>query len=79
MKMPIRLIIYPNPNSGKFIIELNDNMVVSLYNTIGSLVYKKNMLAGKNIIDIENLHSGTYLIKAQNEQLIIENKILLFK
>ncbi len=64
--------VYPNPNNGKFVIELNTvaNVEMNLYDMTGRVVYSTK-LNSTNIInvDVNQLNSGVYIaeIKADNK------------
>ncbi len=64
--------VYPNPNNGKFVIELNTvaNVEMNLYDMTGRVVYSTKQNS-TNIInmDVNNLNSGIYIaeIKADNK------------
>ena len=55
--------LYPNPNTGLFVIELYSTTHVSLINTIGQLIISENMESGKHNLDIHNQATGIYIVK----------------
>lgn len=57
------LVLYPNPNSGNFILETGEISVVEIYNAMGELVFTGRTAAGKNNLSVENLAGGIYLVK----------------
>tara|TARA_B100000809_G_C15059244_1_gene501746 strand:+ start:243 stop:1355 length:1113 start_codon:yes stop_codon:yes gene_type:complete len=74
-----RLNLYPNPNSGKFVIDfdyLNINTQVEIYNLIGEKVFKENITKNKLSIDISDKPKGIYLVKIINNTNIQTKKIV---
>ena len=55
--------VYPNPNTGNFIIELDANAKVSIINTLGTLILNEELLAGKNNIDLNAYAKCVYFMK----------------
>jgi len=55
--------IYPNPNNGKFVLNLDENQnVVKIFNSLGQQVYE-NENASQNVnIDLSEMEAGIYLI-----------------
>ncbi len=67
--------IYPNPNNGRFVLNLDDNQnVVKIFNSLGQMVYE-NENASRNLnIDISDKGTGIYLINinGKTQKLIKE-------
>jgi hypothetical protein len=55
--------IYPNPNKGEFIIELNETTQVIITNVLGSVLLQSTLNAGKQTLDIKNNANGIYFVK----------------
>lgn len=85
-ELGLDFIIYPNPGSTVtnilFKEQLQEDVVVQLYNSIGQVVYAGQLDQGANsgIIDISNIPSGVYFLRtlvsdkvAGMRKLIIEN------
>ncbi len=69
------LKIYPNPTSGFLNIKgLNNKLAVSIYDLTGKIVMQKTVVNEK--LDISELKSGIYLLKAQVESDVIVRKII---
>jgi hypothetical protein len=69
------LTIYPNPNTGKFIIELPFNSgKIQLINAIGQIVYTQTIDKNKVKIDT-SIPSGIYTIQIIQNESIISEKI----
>ena len=78
------IIVYPNPAYNEFNIKLNSftesNLQIELYNNIGNLVKSSIILKGENFktIEVNELPSGIYYLKIQNERYIGKSvKILI--
>ncbi len=56
-------VVYPNPTSGKFVLETSGDGVVEIYNSKGQIVLTKDVVAGKNVLSLENYADGVYLMK----------------
>lgn len=67
------IIVYPNPNIGKFYVELNKErtgiQTVELYNVEGELIYNGEMNAETTkMIELENSHSGSLTLHVRCEK-----------
>jgi len=70
-----QLVVYPNPVSGNEVtIQLRSASLVSLYNSKGELVLRKDLLAGTQQLNLTGIASGVYTIKVGEEtrQIIIQ-------
>jgi len=70
-------LIYPNPSSGIFQINLpKDANYIIIYDIIGNIVYQENLVS-QNSIDLNLNINGIYLVsistptKTMNQKLII--------
>ena len=70
--------IYPNPNKGVFHVELGDKeSVVTVYNTMGQVVYQKDGLNNNVEIRLDNINSGLYLVNIRNSEMNVTEKIVI--
>lgn len=72
--------LYPNPVNGKFNVEIGsdlENAELTLYNTIGQLVLKKEMRAGLNEIDVNKLATGYYYVVLKSKGIIVYQEKLI--
>ena len=73
--------IYPNPNNGLFVIELNElnSYNVVLYNSLGQKVHEE--VSGSNIsqIDCQALPEGLYFIMIGLAEQTIFQKMIIKK
>lgn len=61
--------IYPNPNTGVFNLNINEellNSTLQIINTKGEIVYSGNLDSLSKEINMQNTSKGLYLIKIQN-------------
>lgn len=73
--------LFPNPNRGIFKIELNEKIEIpeiTIYNSIGQLVYKNPLKEGTNTVDISKFASGYYysVISSKGEKIYSEKIII---
>ncbi|MDX2173674.1 MAG: T9SS type A sorting domain-containing protein [Bacteroidota bacterium] len=69
--------IYPNPNTGKFTIELNKPSQVSIYNILGQLIFNEKINELKKLISLSSVLNGTYFVRIEtdNEATIVTRLI----
>ncbi|MBN8692818.1 MAG: T9SS type A sorting domain-containing protein [Bacteroidetes bacterium] len=74
-----QFIVYPNPNNGNFVIELNGfngTSSIEIYNSIGKLVYSQDLTTEKNNLTT-NLSSGIYFVNViENGKVIAVQKLI---
>jgi hypothetical protein len=66
--------IYPNPNNGKLIIETSEPGEISIYEFTGKMIRTEKLISGLQIISVDDLENGIYILKS-----IIGNKITTTK
>jgi uncharacterized delta-60 repeat protein len=59
--------LFPNPNDGKFIIELHEESNITVINSLGAPVHRASYAAGSHSLDLSYLPSGVYLIKSESK------------
>jgi hypothetical protein len=57
-------MVYPNPNTGNFYIECDNNTEITVFNMLGKLVYS-NLHSSKSEINLGELPKGIYILKAE--------------
>lgn len=58
--------VYPNPSSGYFQIDNQENAQLEVYDLMGKLILNKNVEAGAASFDISRFAPGIYLLKISN-------------
>ncbi len=75
------IVIYPNPNNGKFLIKLkNKNLKdskISIFDLNGKIIYKDYLYKSTTKINFSDKEAGIYIIKIENNNKIIYNKLLI--
>ena len=74
------LSIYPNPVSfGSFVLTTNSTGIkeVSIYNVLGSQVFRQTFNSKKLEVDISNLDSGLYLVRVVEGTNMSVNKLVI--
>ncbi len=72
----IQLNLYPNPNAGIFHIEANDNMTrVQVMDMLGQVVYTAPVNGLQHTIQMDQMHSGIYIVKIDTPKGEIIEKV----
>jgi len=68
--------VYPNPTSDFINIDtsIENLMSISIYNLLGEEVYKSDF---KTKIDVSDLNSGIYFVKASSNSVFVSSKIII--
>ena len=70
--------IYPNPSNGVFNVRLNDlNSVVTVYNTMGQIVYQMSDMTNDIEIDLGDITPALYFINIKNSEIDHTEKIVI--
>lgn len=56
------ILIYPNPSSGSFIIETENDLLISLYGSFGKKLLEKTCDSGKHSFILHQYTNGIYLL-----------------
>jgi len=76
-----QLKIYPNPNTGEFIIEYGGalkNTSIILYNKLGQKVFESELETNRKTIDISELPNGLYILQLQNDNGYYYHKVVKY-
>lgn len=74
-----RVSFYPNPASKTLTVIVSRKSEIIIYNLSGTIVYANYLTKGKQLIDISNLSSGTYIIKIKNNIEVKTGKLIITK
>ena len=75
------ILIYPNPNNGSFILQINseiENGKIVLINSFGQKISEEKVINGLNYITTKSLSKGIYnLVISQNDNRIRSTKLVI--
>lgn len=77
---PNNISIYPNPNNGTFNVSFPsqiNNASIEVYNSIGALVYKQEIINQENSIELSNQANGLYFVKVVRENKIVGTRKII--
>ncbi len=77
---PNSISIYPNPNNGTFNISFPSqikNASIEVYNSLGALVSKKEIINQENTIELLNQANGLYFVKVMSEDKIVGTRKII--
>ncbi|MCI1267146.1 MAG: PKD domain-containing protein [Saprospiraceae bacterium] len=73
--------LFPNPCTSVLIINVNDylpsKMLMTIYNLEGTEVLHKRLYQGSNVIDVEGLNSGVYVVQIKEQGIIVRSEKLV--
>jgi len=76
------VLIYPNPSTGLFKVNLNSNShsSIEIINTLGQTVYSEFVVTENQTIDLQHLQNGLYTLKViEDGKIISNNKVIIQK
>ena len=73
--------IYPNPSNGAFSVQATENAIVDVYDMNGKQITASQVISsnGKVNIDLNNVETGVYLVRVQNETFSTTKRIVIEK
>lgn len=72
-----QVMVYPNPAQGFLTLEVEGMLEVSVYNTLGQCVLKKEIAESQSIVDLQNVSEGLYLLRIKTKNGIISKRITI--
>ena len=77
-ELPAGFEMYPNPVSSFLFIENQDldNSIIDIMDIRGSVIQQHKASGSKQKISVESLNSGTYLLRARNEERTVVLKFI---
>ncbi len=73
------LTLYPNPNTGIFVIETNQKLHLQVFSIAGELVLNQFLESGKTTIDASVLQAGIYNINLSSNAGVINKRLVIVK
>lgn len=76
------LTIFPNPSSGRLVVDLEDEMTdlsLNIYSITGQQVYRQPQVAGTRVELQLDLSAGTYMVVLRSGDLIVNRKMLIIR
>lgn len=76
------ILFYPNPASDYVTFEsdlLDNDLTISIFNSIGQSVYQQKSQASKTNIDIQHLVPGIYLLKITTTNQLFKDKFIIVR
>ena len=70
-------VLYPNPTTGSFTIELVEESNISIYNMLGQQIMQLGKVSGLQHFDMGNAPKGLYFIQIQNGNQTEVKKIIV--
>jgi hypothetical protein len=70
--------VYPNPNSGNFILETTERKTIRVFDVDGKIVLNQN-IDGKANINIESLNGGVYSLIIIDAEGVRNKKLIIMK
>jgi hypothetical protein len=71
------LTIYPNPNSGQFIVQTNSSARFEVINITGEIILSSEISEGKNNFDLKNFSKGIYFYRISSEEKVFRGKMVV--
>jgi len=68
--------LYPNPSSGSVYVEGKDNFKITIKNSIGTEMYKKEV-TGSSVIDLSTLPKGLYHCRVEQGTSVMDVKLIV--
>ena len=70
-------VLYPNPTTGSFTLELVEESNISIYNMLGQQIMQLGKVSGIHRLDLGNAPKGMYFIQIQNGSQTEVKKIIV--
>lgn len=68
--------VFPNPSTGIFKLELQENSAITVFDIRGKLMLNKEMQSGINTLNLEEVPSGVYLLRVNSNSTNEQHKII---
>lgn len=71
--------IYPNPTNGNLNINISTMTNISVFNSLGQMVYDSKVDSDKEVINMSQFDAGVYMIRVTTERDVITKSIIVTK
>lgn len=77
----VSIKVYPNPTSGRFEVDAQDNTIVSIQviSIGGLLVHNQSPMSSSAIVELSSVAAGAYIVKVQTTDALSVQKIIVKK
>jgi len=73
--------VYPNPNNGRFTLELdkepNSELNITISNATGQVVHRQLITSSVNIFDLQGVRKGVYILDLFSENQSVKTRIVI--
>ena len=76
----LNAFIYPNPNNGSFVLQLNDKQTVEIdvYSVLGKIVYSEKISSKRrHSINLKKMEKGMYTVRLKTSDKISFKQIII--
>jgi len=74
-----KVVVFPNPTTAQFTIEGTGLNHVSVYNTLGQMVYEANCEGNMTEVNLGNVETGVYMVRIATESGMVTKRITVIK
>ena len=70
--------VFPNPNKGRFTVELPDGMMANMevLNNLGEVVYHAKQVSGKTEIELSGVPAGIYHLRVLGDVVVVKKVVV---
>ena len=73
------VMVYPNPTTARFTVEASEMTHVSVFNTLGQVVYEANCEGNVTEINLSNVETGIYMVRIDTKTGSVTKRITVIK
>ena len=73
------VMVYPNPTTARFTVEATEMTHVSVFNTLGQVVYEANCEGNVTEINLSNVETGIYMVRIDTKTGSVTKRITVIK
>jgi len=81
---PVAFSIFPNPNAGAFLVEMNEAgsgvVSISVFDVAGKILYRQSSLMEHGNVPVElDVTSGVYLVRVENRRNSLSGRVVVLR